>query len=83
VCRGVANGTFFRNALDNCERLNAFLGLDLGAKSGDGPIAPIRHRLFEQRCGHPQGSFAFHRRRTGGGTGLQGLDTSASEITPP
>jgi hypothetical protein len=57
--------------------------LDLGAKAGDRPVAPVGHRFFEQRGGHAQGGFARHRRRPRRDARLQRRDAEGGEVAAP
>ena len=75
VCRGRRPAElFFRNALDNCERL---------MRTPSRAVAPVCHRFLEQGRGHAQSRFTLHRGRTGGHARFQRLDTAVGEIAAP
>jgi len=77
ACAGAAaSGTFFRNALDNCERLirtPAHASISARSRSlrkdAGSSIWPVGYGLFEQRRCHTQRCFTFHRRRPRRGAG--------------
>jgi hypothetical protein len=56
---------------------------DLGAKTGDRPVAPVGYRLFQQGGDDAQGGFTFHRWRARRDAGLQCCDIADSEVAAP
>jgi len=85
VCRGRRQRNFFVQRLGQLRTAdaNAFLLFDLGAQPADRPVAPVGHRRFQQRRGHTQRRFTFHRGRAGRHAGLQRLGTVAHKVAAP
>jgi hypothetical protein len=85
VCRGRRQRNFFSQGLGQLRTADAhaLARLDLGAKAGDRPVAPVGHRFFEQGGGDAQGGFTLHRRRPRRDARLQRRDAAAGEIAAP